>query len=181
VLRERWTNYPHIRKLIDVHLASSGWKLVLDSDLLFFRRPSLILEWLKNAECPLHAIDCEESYGYSRPLMESLTGTVIPPMINVGLCGLRSDSIDWDQLETWCRDLIEKEKTSYFMEQALSAMLIAGHPRIIAPASDYVTMPDDTEAQACQAVMHHYVADSKRHYFRKNWRKVMVKAGVGHT
>ncbi|MEB3354650.1 MAG: glycosyl transferase, partial [Cyanobacteriota bacterium] len=39
VLRQRWGDYINIRKLTDIHLASSGSKLVLDSDMLFFRRP----------------------------------------------------------------------------------------------------------------------------------------------
>ena len=39
VLRERWLNYPNLRKLTDVHLGSTGWKLVMDSDMLFFRDP----------------------------------------------------------------------------------------------------------------------------------------------
>ena len=78
MLRERWENYPNIRKLIDVHLGSHDWKLVIDSDLLFFRRPDFLLNWLRNPSRILHAIDCEESYGYSRSLMEKLTGKAIP-------------------------------------------------------------------------------------------------------
>ena len=61
VLRERWLHYPNLRKLTDVHLGSTGWKLVLDSDLLFFRRPTLLLDWLAAPDRPLHAVDCEES------------------------------------------------------------------------------------------------------------------------
>ncbi len=38
-LRERRDNYPNIRKLTDIHLGSQGWRLVLDSDMLFFRPP----------------------------------------------------------------------------------------------------------------------------------------------
>jgi hypothetical protein len=170
-LHNRWINYPNIRKLIDVHLASSGWKLVLDSDLLFFRHPTKLLHWLESPDCPLHAIDCAESYGYSRALMERLAGHPIPALVNVGLCGLRSEAIDWDRIEAWCRELITREKTHYFLEQALVAMLIAGRKYTVAPAKDYVTGPQGREATACTAVMHHYVADSKRAYFRHNWRR----------
>lgn len=35
-LRERRLNYPNMRKLTDIHAGSQGWKLVLDSDMLFF-------------------------------------------------------------------------------------------------------------------------------------------------
>ncbi|MFA6286228.1 MAG: glycosyl transferase family 2 [Opitutaceae bacterium] len=176
VLRERWINYPNIRKLIDVHLGSTGWKLVIDSDLLFFRRPDVLLSWLAAPDRPLHAVDCAESYGYSRPLLEKLAGAPIPPLVNVGLCGLRSDSLDWDQLERWCAELHAKESTSYYLEQALVAMLVAREPGgcVIAPKNDYVTLPAPAEITAPTAVMHHYVDTAKRGYFQEAWRHTLT-------
>lgn len=174
VLRERWRNYPNIRKLTDVHVGSSGWRLVIDSDLLFFRRPALLLDWLRAPDRPLHATDCQESYGYSRPLMERLAGAPIPPLVNVGLTGLRSESLDWEKLEAWSAELIARERTNYYLEQALIAMLVTAQPRTIAPAEDYLTMPGHSEASAPTAAMHHYVAHSKRWYFRLGWRHIPV-------
>ena len=169
-LRERWLNYPNLRKLIDPHLGGTGWKLVLDSDLLFFRRPDFLLHWLDTPDRPLHAVDCETSYGYSRPLMNELAGAPVADLVNVGLTGLNSSELDWEQLEHWCSPLITQEKTSDYLEQALIAMLMAGRPCAIAPVADYVTLPKPPEAHACKAVMHHYVAHSKRWYFQQNWR-----------
>ncbi len=172
VLRERWLNYPNIRKLTDPHLGRTGWKLVLDSDLLFFHRPSFLLDWLAAPDRPLHAVDCETSYGYSRPLMNELTGTPVADLVNVGLTGLNGGELDWERLEHWCATLIAREKTSYYLEQALIAMLVAGRPCAIAPAADYVTLPEQPEADRCHAVMHHYVAQSKRWYFQHNWARI---------
>lgn len=169
-LRERWQNYPHIRKLTDVHAGSSGWKLVLDSDLLFFRRPDFLLDWLDAPDRPLHAVDCETSYGYSRPLMDELAGRPVADLVNVGLTGLPSDEIDWERVEYWCATLLARERTSYYLEQALVTMLVAGRACAIAPAQDYVTMPRPPEAFACEAVMHHYVSFSKRWYFQHCWK-----------
>src|SRR5436190_23363265 len=45
-LRTRRLLYPNLRKLVDVHALSGGPELVLDSDLLFFRRPDFLLGWL---------------------------------------------------------------------------------------------------------------------------------------
>ncbi len=175
VLRERWRNYPNIRKLTDPHLGSTGWKLVLDSDLLFFRRPDFLLDWCAAPDRPLHAVDCAESYGYSRALLEKLAGAPIPPLVNVGLCGLRSESLNWPELEAWCAELIAREKTSYYLEQALVAMLVArAQPCAVAPAIDYVTKPGRSEGTTPGAVMHHYVAESKRWYFRDGWRRSLV-------
>jgi hypothetical protein len=174
VLRERWQHYPNIRKLIDVHAGSTGWKLVLDSDLLFFRRPTFLIDWLDRPRQPLHAVDCETSYGYSMDLLAGLAGSTPTERLNVGLCGLQSEKIDWDRLESWCRTLIDRAGTHYYLEQALVALLLAGKDCAIAPAADYVTLPRPPEAQACGAVMHHYVAGSKKWYFRNNWRRAMA-------
>ncbi len=169
-LRERWLNYPNLRKLIDPHLGGRGWKLVVDSDLLFFRKPNFLLKWHDKPARPLHAVDCATSYGYSRPLMNFLAGAPVEELVNVGLTGLASEQLDWEKIESWCREMITRERTSYYLEQALIAMLVAGRECAIAPAGDYVTKPEEPEASGCRAVMHHYVANSKRCYFQQNWR-----------
>ena len=58
--------------------------------------------------------------------MTSLTKAPIPQRVNVGICGLKSDDLDWEQLESWCKTLIEQQGTHYYQEQALIAMLMAG-------------------------------------------------------
>ena len=92
VLRDRRNKLIIMRKITDIHAGGSGWNLFIDSDLLFFRRPDFLMQWLRSPHDMLHALDCVESYGYTRPLMESLAGAAIPPLVNTGLCGLRSDS-----------------------------------------------------------------------------------------
>jgi len=173
LLRDRWIHYPHIRKLTDVHAGLDGWKLVVDSDLLFFRYPGVLVDWLDAPAAPLHAVDCETSYGYSRALLESVAGRPLADRVNVGLTGLSGTDFDWERLEAWCRTILGREGTHYYLEQALVAMLVAGRTCVVAPAEDYVTRPRPPEVDACRAVMHHYVADSKVSYFRRNWRHVM--------
>lgn len=173
-LRDRWLVYPNIRKLIDPHVGHTGWKLVIDSDLLFFRPPDFLIRWLDAPDRPLHAVDCETSYGYSRALMESLAGAPVAELVNVGLTGLDGAQLDWEKLEHWTATLHAREGTSYYLEQALIAMLVAGRDCAVAPAADYVTLPRPPEDRACAAVMHHYVADSKAAYFRHNWRAALA-------
>ncbi|MEO0454840.1 MAG: glycosyl transferase [Verrucomicrobiota bacterium] len=172
-LRERWLNYPNIRKLIDVHIGQADWKLVLDSDILFFRKPEALLQWCSNPCSPLHAIDCEESYGYPRGVMEQLCGCPIPNKLNVGLCGLKSNDIDWERLEHWTKYLVSLYGTHYYLEQALVAMIVRDLPSTVVSAEDYITGPSLPEALECRAVMHHYVANSKKWYFRNNWRRLV--------
>lgn len=172
-LRERWRNYPNIRKLIDTHIGKQDWKMSIDSDLLFFRRPDLLISWFSHPSGPLHAVDCGEAYGYSRPLMEKLAGVPIPPLVNVGLAAMRSELIDWAELEAWCTELIAKERTNYYLEQAVVAMLMARQStRVVLPAGEYITLPKRGEVEHPSAVMHHYVANSKRWYYRTGWRHI---------
>lgn len=171
-LRERHINYPNIRKLIDIHLGSEGWKLVLDSDMLFFNQPEVLVNWLKSPQQLCCMVDTETSYGYSDELMRSLAGAEIPERINVGICGLNSSHIDWEKLEFWCKTLIEKEGSHYYQEQALIAMLFAGQPHLKVPEGEYVVMPDQREVMEPRGTLHHYVADSKPWYFRYGWQQV---------
>lgn len=171
-LRERYRSYPNLRKLVDIHAGGRGAKLVLDSDLLFFRHPQAMLDWLRAPSGILHATDCIESYGYSRPLLERLAGAPLPTRVNVGVCGLVSENLDWDLLECWTRELLRAEGTSYYLEQALVALLAArSTERVALPPEDYVTMPERSEVLQPTAVMHHYVDTSSRWYFGHAWQR----------
>lgn len=170
ILRQRRLVYPHLRKLTDVHAGGIGWKLVLDSDMLFHNRPNFLLDWLESPNRPCHMLDVENAYGYSPGLMTELAGASIPDKLNVGICGLRSEEIDWQRLEYWCGAMLEREGSHYLQEQALTAMLLAGRPRDEAPAKDYVVRPTRTESLRPTTILHHYVAESKAWYFRFGWR-----------
>jgi len=176
VLRQRWSDYINIRKLTDIHLGSSGTKLVLDSDMLFFRKPDELLKWWDQPEVPCLMVDCVESYGYSRELMEEIAGAPIPPLLNVGICGLASELINWVELERWCLTLVEQEGTSYYLEQALVAMLAARSLPTVMPRSSYITFPTRQQTLAGEDVMQHYVADTKPWYFGEAWRVLLARA-----
>lgn len=173
-LRARGDEFPLLGKLTHPHVGSRGWKLLIDSDLLFFHRPALLIDWLETPSLPLRATDIQNAYGYSLDLLAGLAGQPVPELVNTGLLGLRSEEIDWERMEHWCRTLIERHGTHYYQEQAFVALLLAGRPHVTAPISDYVTLPRPPEATACRAVMHHYVADSKQWYFRHNWRRLLA-------
>ena len=179
-LRARRLVYPHLRKLTDLHAEVSGWSLVLDSDMLFFRRPDALMSWLAAPATPIYIQDAADAYGYSPSLMREFAGSSVPDAVNVGLYGIRSDSIDWERLEFWCRTQIEREGPHYLQEQALTALLLAGTGARPLPRSDYVVMPNLSEGRAPHAVLHHYVAHSKRAYYQYGWRHIVsASAGLG--
>jgi len=180
VLRRHRLLYPHLRKLTDVHATlGPGWKLVLDSDMLFFRRPDALAAWLRDPDGPCYATDVAESYGYPRAVMEELAGSPLPERLNVGVLGLRSESVDWDALERWTADLLARHGAHYFLEQGLSAMLVARLPAgLRLSREDYLVMPDRAEGRSPRAVLHHYVAGSKSAYFQDAWRVALARVNA---
>jgi hypothetical protein len=124
-------------------------------------------------------IDVADAYGYSRELLRKLAGCDLPVRLNVGICGLHSDSIDWEKLEYWCRELVAREGKHYLMEQAIVAMLTAGKHCANAPAQTYIVAPNRAEAERPTAVLHHYTAESKAWYYRFAWRHIATSRGKG--
>jgi hypothetical protein len=171
-VRARRLVYPHLRKLTDVHAGQTGWRVVLDSDMLFHGRPTALLEWLKSPAQPCQMVDVENAYGYSAALLTELAGGPIPDRVNVGVCGLKSDGIDWDRLEFWCRTTLDREGSHYLQEQALTALLVAGQERVVLDEASYVVRPSRDESRHPQTALHHYVAESKAWYFRFGWRNI---------
>lgn len=178
-LRGRRLAYPHLRKLTDIHVGRSGWLAVLDSDMLFFRPPQALLKWLAAPDRPCSLVEAISCYGYSPGLMRELAGSDPPERVNVGVCGLRSDTIDWDRLEHWCREMLAREGTHYFQEQALAAMLLTGQECHRFGLPDYVVLPSVAEGRNPEAALHHYVSSSKRSYFQHGWRRALADAEAG--
>ena len=160
--------YPHIKKLTDIHtIPGDKWKLVLDSDMLFGDEPTEMLNWLTAPDKPLCMIDSQQSYGYSVQLMENLCSSKIKPLINVGAIGLNSQKIDWDKVDNWVKILEETEGKTYYLEQALSAMLIGDANAVVLNKDKYIVNPDIHS----KGVLHHYVDLSKESYYKSDWKK----------
>jgi hypothetical protein len=172
-IRAKRLKYPHLKKLTDIHIHSDGWKLVLDSDMLFYDYPDTLIDWLKQPQIPIFIRDPLMSYHYSLKLMQRITGHDITPFINVGVAGLKSENINWDQVELWIKELEDLEGTSYLLEQAITAMLVAGKAIYIADDKNYIVMPTKKETDNTIAVMHHYVAQSKEYYYKKAWKTIV--------
>jgi hypothetical protein len=171
-LRKKRLQYPHLKKITDIHtIPGPPWKLVMDSDMLFWGEPDEIINWLHSPKMPVHLLDCEESYGYSRPLMESLSGYRIPELLNVGVIGLNSDTLPWSDLERWVPELERQEGTSYYLEQALSAMLVARGETAALPPEQYIVNPV-VGTLFFTGKLCHYVDLSKRDYFQTEWKKI---------
>ena len=172
-LRQKRQVYPHLKKLTDIHTISRpGHKLVLDSDMLFWKEPGALINWLKNPTQPIYMLDCELSYGYSQSLMEKLTGCKIQQLINVGAIGFDSKDIKWDNLERWVSAMEAEEGTSYYLEQALTAMSIGDLESRVLNRDEYIVNPQNLDKIGSVDILHHYVDVSKRIYLEKAWKLI---------
>ena len=171
-LRQRRIEQPLIRKVLDLHTGRPNWKMLLDSDMLFFQRPDWLLDWLASDDKkPAFMVDVVEAYGYSHALRSELVGgKPFPDRANIGIFGWRGADLDLDWLEHAVRTLLEQEGTHYNLTQGITSMLYAGLDCDVAPADDYVVLPSLEEGRHPTAVLHHYVAESKRSYFQHGWQ-----------
>ncbi|AVP99882.1 hypothetical protein C7S18_23075 [Ahniella affigens] len=167
-----WFRYKHIRKIIDAHLGRNDFNLVLDSDMLFFARPKALLDYLETPHGGIAMIDCAESYGYPRAELDRLCGGSVPTPVNVGVLGMPSGELDWDHIEYWAKALIAGFGPHYFLEQTLSAMLLAGMPHRFLPRDDYLVIAGANAQAEHTACLVHYVDASKRQYYDRNWQQV---------
>ncbi len=170
-LREHRRHFPLLRKLTDTHAARPGPNLVLDADMLFHHPPDALLVWMDDPSLPMVMTDCQESYGYKRSVLATLAAGPIPESVNTGICGFETSTIDWSNLERWTHSLLTTQGSSYFLEQALVALLLSDRPHRQLSRNDYQVAPDPTEILNPTAVLHHYVALTKRGYFRQAWRR----------
>lgn len=171
VLRAHRLAFPLLRKITDTFAGEASWRLLIDSDLLFFRSPSELVTWVDHPDRPLHGRDLQNAYGYSLEVLSAIARRPIPEKVNTGTLGLHGGEIDWPLLERACATLLNDHGPHYYLEQALVAILVAGRECAVPPPDRYILCPQPPEALTCRAVMHHYVAASKRWYFQENWRR----------
>lgn len=172
-LRRLRPAYPHIRKLTDIHLFPGEWKLVSDADILFFKHPAELLDHVAQRRA-FHMVDIAPAYGVPHAVLERLAGCPVHPKINVGLCHWRTPDIDWDFVEHCATAILAEFGFSYYLEQALAAILLA-RAGAVPLGQDYVVYPDAATARAAQVAAMHYVDGSRAFYHDFGWRQVLAR------
>jgi hypothetical protein len=175
-------SFPSIRRLARQHLmmrkvlgphagSGSGPKLYIDSDILFFGAPLELMAWVDEPRGVLCTRDLLECYGYPRQALDRLAEAALPPLVNAGITGICTESIDWEYVERWCHELEMKFGKSYYMEQALVATLAARLGLCQLDPERYITLPSKRQIRSGAGVAQHYVDISRTHYFRTAWRR----------
>lgn len=170
-LRHRRIEYPHLKKLTDLHVGMAGFGLVLDSDMLFYERPDELDQYFKSPSA-IYIQDVSDAYGYSNKLMCELAEGPVLSKVNVGLYAFDRGLIDWDAEERWCAKQLQIEGTSYLQEQGITAIELTKQSARPLSSARYIVMPNSKEGRSPTAILHHYVAHSKRTYFQQGWRTI---------
>lgn len=161
---------PLFRKITDLHAGSAGWHLLLDSDMLFFGKPVELLDWIAAPRNPIYMVDVKNAYGFPHEDRYALVHKPIHDRINIGVFGLRSEDVDFAELERWLSVLLGRQNQPYNVTQGICSMILAGRRCTVLPEETYIVLPVGKEAQEPCALLHHYVAESKPAYFGPGWR-----------
>lgn len=147
-------------KLVDVALyGRTDRLLVLDSDVLFFRRPDVLLSGLLQEDCgPLMAHDVDSCYVLSPEQAREL-GVDLAPRLNSGIVAIRRSTLDLAVCESWCRHPAFAVRSGW-AEQTLYALLASrtGRPSTLPPAYA-ISMERDPEP--ANLVARHYSGPSR--------------------
>jgi hypothetical protein len=180
VLNKLWREFVLFRKLFCIHLWRNGWKLCLDSDMLFWRSPEFLLDWLESPDEAVCMRDIDYAYSVSPEVVDAIAGKAVPTLINTGVIGLHSGMVDPNELEGRARKLLESRGYRvHFLEQTMTAMMLASRPFKFAPPGDYCIPQAVADCSPVSAVCQHYIPVTRGWMYRKGWRYVHVLATGG--
>jgi hypothetical protein len=129
--REYRLAHPLARKIFDVPALTPGERfIILDSDVLFFRKPEAILRWCVDGadECWFNE-DVSEALPISREEIREKLGIDIWPRVNSGLCLLNRAAIDLDLCERALRETSLLKGHIWLVEQTLFAICASARGR----------------------------------------------------
>lgn len=174
-LNKNVRRFPLFKKLIYPNLNSEGLLVFFDSDMLFLRRPSELLNWIyqseRNTDRAFCIQDVQRSYGYSDEEIAHVWPKAIEHNINSGLYALHSKNLDWSFFETLSQKFELSYGPHYYMEQLMTAIMLERSPDLfVAPKSDYIVFPSKEQVADQAGTLHHYVNESKEYYFKEGWR-----------
>ena len=175
-LNKNVRRFPLFKKLIYPNLNNEGLLVFFDSDMLFLRRPSELLNWIYQAERNTDRAFCiqdvQRSYGYSDEEIAHVWPKAIEHDINSGLYALHSKNLDWSFFETLLQKFEVSYGSHYYMEQLMTAIMLERSPDLfVAPKSDYIVFPLKEQVDNQVGTLHHYVNESKEYYFKEGWRR----------
>jgi hypothetical protein len=122
--REYRLAHPLARKIFDIPiLTRAGRFIILDSDLLFFRKPDAILRWCADGagQCWFNK-DIAEAMPIPRAEVRESLGIDLWHCVNSGLCLIERSTLDLDLCERALHETRLMQKNIWLVEQTLFAI-----------------------------------------------------------
>jgi hypothetical protein len=147
------------KKLFHAHALVEGPVLVLDADMLFYKKPHELIEWMNSPDKPVYMYDKSSIYGLNSEVI--LKKLPIKHNVNTGIIGLNNKNFDFEKLERLAKNYMEVDGLNYLIEQALYAMYLNDMETICLSPTNYEIIPPKNEAKKPMAVMHHYPTENR--------------------
>lgn len=160
-------------KIFDAfYYAKADKLLLLDSDILFFKKPNEIIEYIKEDK-PFFNSDYQDAY--SKPVSElnKILGVSIFPKVNSGIMFLRKEyhfnNRDFIEYYFEKMEAIIQPRNINWHEQTLNALLLSKYGAIRLNENYQISKRPITDKTVC----HHYVNDGSRKNFYKEGLKYL--------
>ena len=159
-------------KIFDVpHFATGDQFLLLDSDVLFFRYPHEIIDWVKTGagECWFNA-DVAESALLSASEAKEELGVTLWPKVNSGLCLLSKAAVDYDFCDRALAQTSILRGHVWRVEQTLFALCASKHGKGGLLPKEYEVSLGRHGAE--DAVARHYVGAVRDRFYGEGLERV---------
>ena len=159
-LRHHW-----FHKVFDTrHYSPHDHYIVLDSDIVFFRKPEILLDWVFRCPDLLWVMeDTREKYSGPRSAIEEKLGFPLMPKVNSGLDLIPKERYPLALAETFLEKCAQGANHYEFLEQTIFAVMASAAPqgRHLPPEYEISW----TNFRRPGAVCRHYVGPAKNDAF----------------
>ncbi len=124
VCRDHREKHPWFLKVFDTrHFAPHDRYIVIDSDIVFFRRPDFVLDWMeKRPETFWFMEDTKEKYSSDRAGIEKAMGFPLWERVNSGLDLMVRPAVNLDLAEKFLERCSPMAREFHFLEQTFFAV-----------------------------------------------------------
>jgi hypothetical protein len=171
-------NFVLLRKLTDTMAGQQGYRMVFDSDMLFWARPDELLGRAAKKASLFMADVGDEGYTASRADLKRAFGVATAQGLNSGLVGVDAGLIDWELMERVSGFLWNAPGDRRLLEQTLWAIILGeSETRPLDPQS-YRLLIEPTQWSRVRAVpptpiLLHYAWHARLLYSAGEWQRYL--------